>query len=324
MILIGTSDVGPAKYIIELCRHYDTEFGCVGNSLTSRMFAENGLKLVLDWKNSKPLVVVTGTSLGSSLDKEMIKWARQNKIPSISLIEHWSWYFKRFDLDGEAVWPDFIFVNDNIAYYDAIVDGLPSEKLIIAGNPVLESLSKHNNQTKINSEQLQQLYKFPKKRIVVFISEALACDFNNTEDNLGYDEFIVLKQLIPLLQPTDHLVIKLHPEEADDKYQHLLSESVSTLRSIDTQSLSVLANVVIGMASMLLLELAMFRNDIISYRPNATKQFIGERLCATNDVTSQGELRTLLESPQKVDGTFKSRFDGSSEKIISLIKAIIK
>jgi hypothetical protein len=324
MILLGTSDAGPAKYIIELCRHYDLQFFCVGNYLTCQMFSEKGLALMSDWRNSKPLLVVTGTSLGSSLDKEMTKWARENKIPSISLIEHWSWYLKRFKLNGEFVWPDFIFVNDKIAQSDAIDEGLPPEKLIIVGNPVLESLSRCSAQTKISRVGLLQKYHLPNKRIIVFISEELACVFNKTEDDLGYDEFIVLKELMSLLQPSDHLIIKLHPEEADDKYQHLLSECVSTLRVIDIYSLSKLASVVIGMASMLLLELAILRDDIISFRPNATKNFIGKRLCATIDATSNEELKGLLEWPQKVEGEFSTRFGGSSAKIVSLIKAIIK
>ena len=77
------------------------------------------------------------------------------------------------------------------------------------------------------------------------------------------------------------------------------------------------------MASMLLLELAMLRNDVISFRPNAKKQFIGKRLSATIDVTSQERLKSVLECPQQVDGKFRERFDGSSTKTASLIMSIM-
>jgi len=323
MILLGTSDAGPARYLIELCRHLDVQFDCIGNELTSQMFVENGLHLNPDWQNSKPQAVITGTSLGHSLDKKMIKWARQHGVPSMSLIEHWCWYRKRFELNGELILPDFIIVNDEIAYADAVNEGLPSEKLIIAGNVILESLRIYSDQKQIDRAKLLQKHNLPNKRMIVFISEELASEFNGTDDELGYDEFSVLDQLISLLQPSEHLVIKLHPEEAEDKYQHLTSECVSVLRSIDINSLNTMADVVVGMASMLLLELAMLRNDIISFRPNATKQFIGKRLSATIDVTSQEGLKSVLECRQQVDGKFRERFDGSSAKIASLIKGIM-
>ena len=47
---------------------------------------------------------------------------------------------------------------------------------------------------------------------------------------------------------------------------------------IDGCSIDVMvqvAYIIVGMASMLLIELGMFRDDIISYRPNYKKPFIG-------------------------------------------------
>ena len=323
MILLGTADVGPAKFLIELSSHLCVECGYVGSKLTRSMFTEKGLTVIDDWQNSKPLAVITGTSLGDSLDKRMIKWANQQGIPTISLIEHWSWYRKRFELNDELILPDFIFVNDEIAYADAVNDGLPSEKLIIAGNSVLESLSIDNKKQNIDRTTLLNKYNLPTKKIIIFISEELASEFNKTDDELGYDEFIVLKKIISTLQPNDHLVIKLHPAETEDKYNHLINERVSVLRNIDVYSLNIVADVVVGMASMLLLELAMLRKDVISFRPNATKEFIGKRLSATIDITSQEGLKNVLECPQQVDGRFRERFDDSSSKIALLIKNIM-
>jgi hypothetical protein len=268
--------------------------------------------------------IITGGALGHTIDKDLINYSKDKKKSSISVIEHWSWYRKRFELNGELILPDFIFVNDEIAYADAVNEGLPSEKLIIAGNPILESLRVFDDTKQIGRSKLLQHYMLPNKKVIVFISEELASEFNGSDDELGYDEFSVLDQLIRLLQPDEHLVIKLHPEEAEDKYQHLISQCVSVLRSIDIHSLNIMADVVVGMASMLLLELAMLRNDVISFRPNATKQFIGKRLSATIDVTSQEGLKSALECPQQLDGKFRERFDGSTIKIASLIKGIME
>ena len=319
MILLGTSDVGPAKYLIELSNSLKIKFECIGGELTNHLFSENGNRVNIHWKNSKPLVVITGTSLGNSLDKELVIWAKQKGIPSISIIEHWSWYRRRFELNGKLILPDFIFVNDQIAYTDAINEGLPEEKLLIAGNPVLEALYRTGDQHPVNKGRLLKEYNLPVKRIIVFVSEELASEFNTVDD-----EFMVLKEIIQLLDPSDQLVIKLHPEELEDKYHDFIGSNVSVLRSIDVYSLNILADVIIGMASMLLLELAMLRNDVISFRPNARKQFIGKRLSATINVCLQENLADVLKNTQCVDGHFRGRFKGSSKKIVSLVKGIMK
>ena len=323
MILLGTDYAGPARYLIELSGHLNFQIECIGGKLTNQMFVENGMQLNHNWKTSKPLAVITGTSLGNSLDKKIIQWANALSLPSISIIDHWSWYRKRFELDSELVLPNFIFVNDDIAFEDAVNEGLPSERIISVGNPVLESLYLNTNQQQITKEKLLFQYNLPKKKIIFFVSEELASDFNETDGALGYDEFSSLDQVISLLKPSDHLVIKLHPEETDDKYLYLESNNVSVLRTIDVHAINVLADVVIGMASMLLLELAILRNDVISFRPNSTKTFIGKRLSATVDVTSKEVLETVLNNPIYVEGKFCERFSGSSIRISSLIKEII-
>ena len=93
--------------------------------------------------------------------------------------------------------------------------------------------------------------------------------------------------IIKTLTPNDHLVIKLHPEETLIKYAFLESNNVTIIKNLDIFELDALADVVIGIASMLLLELLMLRNDVISFRPDATKEFIGDRLEATICVDNQ-------------------------------------
>tara|TARA_B100001173_G_C16019143_1_gene561187 strand:+ start:2014 stop:2949 length:936 start_codon:yes stop_codon:yes gene_type:complete len=305
-VLCGSDDSGAIQYF---------------NAIKSKL----DLLIVNDISKVKDLNfngIITGGSLGYSIDKDLISYSKNINKPCISIIEHWSWYRKRFELNGELILPDFIFVNDEIAYTDAVDDGLPSNKIIIAGNPVLESIFTSGKHKQIDREKLQNQYNLPKKRIIFFISEELASEFNGTDDELGYDEFLVIKQIISLLKPSDHLVIKLHPEESNEKYQYLKNKQLSIIKNIDIYSLNALADIVIGMASMLLLELAMLRNDIISFRPNASKKFIGDRLSATLDVTSKEGLKSLMNFPKVINGDFRRQFNGSSEKISSLIKEI--
>ena len=97
--------------------------------LSRKIFKRNKIKPTL----------LTGSALGSdTLDKKAILFARKWKLKCFSIIEHWSWYRKRFESRNQLIIPNKIFVNDIIAKKAAISDGLPDEKLIVLGNPVLE------------------------------------------------------------------------------------------------------------------------------------------------------------------------------------------
>ena len=93
---------------------------------------------------------------------------------------------------------------------------------------------------------------------------------------------------------------------------------------MDIHELNCIADYVVGMASMLLLELAMLRNDVISFRPNATKSFIGNRLKATVDITSEKKFTQTFLQREKLtaDGSFRDHFQGSTARIVSLIKEL--
>lgn len=283
-----------------------------------------------DWsgdllKLSKRLVL-TGTCLGPGPDKKGIERAAKIGLHSVAVVDHWSWYRKRFEVSDGLLLPDKILVNDDIAYEDAITDGLPAERLVALGNPVLEDLAIRSvgYERDMHNQRVKQ--GIPQgKRVIVFISEDIQSDFKpGTEDYLGYDEYQVVEHLLSLLKSNDNLVIKLHPVENDDKYSYLPNNRVSIIRHSTVEDLASLGDVIVGMASMLLLELAMFRDDIISFRPGATKSFIGERLGATVKAGSIEELWYAVEHDVTVKSDFSSRFVGSRERIIQFLEGMAR
>ena len=188
------------------------------------------------------------------------------------------------------------------------------------GNPYLERLSKDRIDVE-NSDKQKLRYRIPlDKRIVVFVSEELRSVFTQaSNDYLGYDEFSALKDVQSMLTPSDHLVIKQHPEENPQKYTELLCEHISIVDEVPITELVAIADVIIGMASMLLLELAIYRNDIVSFRPNATKSFIGERLGVTVDATSVSNLAEVIAHGCKAKSNFANRFSGSQDRIVNFL-----
>lgn len=327
MILVACHDVGPAKYLTALFRGVSHNVRCLASSLCRRIFLDEGIEEIKlgDLKSieSDLQLVISGTSLkdlDQSIDKYVIKWASERSIPSLAIIEHWSWYAKRFETSSGMLLPNFVLLNDEFALAAAIDEGLPGEILRAFGNPHLESLTEIQFNS-VSRYQLRDLYGLPHdKRIIVFISEEIKKCFNeNPNDFLGYDEHQVLAKIKSSLIPGDYLLIKMHPEEDPEKYQIHLDNQTGVIIDCPVVNLSILADKVVGMASMLLLELALFRDDVISFRPNNKKFFIGEHLGVTIPVETLNEYLQAINGNVKSANDFKAKFSGSRNKILDFI-----
>jgi len=321
MIVFGTEDLGPLKYLIALEESIVNTSWIISKNTRSFL---NGKESVSKIEIQSTSIVVTGTSLGKCLDKELLIKAKMLKIPSVSIIEHWSWYKKRFELNGKMVLPDHIIVNDDYAKKQAINDGLPEDKIFIGGNPHLEKLSK----TKLpdfNVKAWKKKKNLLNKKIILFISEALKDSFFlGTDDYLGYDEFEVINDIIEILPNNSTMLIKSHPEEESDKYNRYLSDHVKVIRQMSIEQMVQVPDTIIGMASMLLIELAMFRDDIISYRPNARKGFVGVKIGATHYAETKSQLKNyLLDLPSSSSMLFRKKFDGSGKRISKFLENLI-
>lgn len=322
MILLGCSDAGPAKYIAELVNRIPDSV-IVTNRKNENFFKKSKLITIEEAELLTLKLVVTGTSLNrleENIDKSLLIFSRQKKIPSVSIVEHWSWYYKRFELGQELLLPDYIILNDKIALEEALYAGLPRNKLKVLGNPSLEMLSIKNRPNKCQ-KNLRIKYEIPEnKKVIFFISEELESSFpTSSKDFLGYNEYNVFNTLKSLLRPKDHLVVKLHPEESNTKFTKEKSHQISILKDCPTEDIVILADAIVGMASMLLLELSIHRDDIISFRPNATKNFIGKQLGVVSDLQSEKELASALRVGVHAKNTIKDQFNGSTDRIVNFL-----
>jgi hypothetical protein len=319
MIAAFARDAGPAQYLSSL----SSTSPCLKLFRSTSTFDEY---LASSNANNSIGLILTGTCLGEGIDKKMLRYAREHDIKTVSVVDHWSWYRKRFEIDNGLLLPDMIIVNDDIACKDAVSEGLPPDRLVALGHPVLEELSLWPHNSSVDALELRDRHCIkPEKRVILFISEQLRSDFPpDSEYYLGYDEYEVIEMLLANIAPDDHLLVKLHPVEADDKYSYISDSRVSVIRDAEVQELVALGDVIIGMASMLLLQLAMFRRDIISFRPSPTRTFIGERLGATVSVNSIEDLKKIFRRRQTVNSDFRKSFIGSKERILSFLERMTK
>lgn len=326
MIIFGCSDIGPAKYIAELQENFPDSY-VVASKLNRSLFNISKCIAFANLEDLKPNLIVTGTSLNNlddNIDKKLLIWANQNGVPSISIIEHWSWYIKRFQCRGSLLLPNYIILNDQNAFEQAIKEGLPSNRLRTLGNPYLERILTINNEDK-DTNGIKHSYNFPiGKKLIFFISEELKNDFpSNSNDYLGYDEFMVLEILKSTISPNDHLVVKLHPEECRTKYIHQVSERISIVESFPLGEMVKIADKIIGMGSMLLLEASLHRNDVISFRPNASKKFIGNTLGVLTEINREKELIPALRFGVKANNNSAMNFKGSKKRITNFLRSML-
>lgn len=60
-------------------------------------------------------ILITGTGWGSNIEHQARRIAKQSKVRSISVLDHWTNYKERFVRNGETILPDEIWVVDSFA-----------------------------------------------------------------------------------------------------------------------------------------------------------------------------------------------------------------
>lgn len=327
MIVFVVNDTGPAKYISYIIKNLNNiDFLCISSSISSKVFDSFGI-VNIDNTNkidlSKIQLIITGTCLGNGIDKEWIRIGKQNNIKTISIIEHWSLYKKRFELNGKYNFPDKIFVNDPIAKEEAILDGVDENIIQVVGNPVLENISKREYSLDIKKAWVDETRLNKDKKIITFISEEYKKDFpKGSREYQGFDEFEVLEDIVKNLDNNMQLLVKLHPAENKNKYDYLKEyNNIKIIDKVDIEKLIEISDIVIGMGSMLLLEASLLKANIHSYRPNETIKFIGNKNGMTIHIKNKKELKKIMKNNySKKDKVIKNNFIGSTNNIIKFIQ----
>jgi hypothetical protein len=309
MIVFVCQDAGPAKYLLEVQKMLSLPSKVLASNLARVIFRESGvdpvddLEIILDAS-----LIITGTSLGFGIEKQIIQKAKENNIKTVSVIEHWSNYSGRFFVEGDYMYPDWIILNDQLALNQAIRDGLPKDKLIVGGNILLEKLIKapshHSNS---NSKK------------ILFISEELTSLYQEGYEDYGYDQFETLSDLRQFI-PTEYFIeVKLHPEESPNAYRQRFGDIFKYHKNLTLKEIEEY-EYVIGMKSMLLLELGCQNFRVFSYQPIEQNEFIGVKLGLVEKLS---KCRLMEENWESLVNNrpllTKNLFQGSKNKLRTII-----
>lgn len=229
-------------------------------------------------------VLVTGTSWGGTVEVQAINLCKSYKIKTIAILDYWSNYKKRFLFKGKYIFPDYLFVPDEYAQEDSILDGVPEEIIRIVGHPGFDSLVKRT-----------QPYSDANKAL--FLSQPLSVIYGM---KLGFNEMTTFPMVISACKKAGfRLNVKFHPKETErfrKKYKQF--ERTGNISDVLSDY-----KVVIGMNTMGLLQTVLVGMPVISFEPD----MVGNDLCITNKLgitrpaVNEDELTERLDNIEAIN-----------------------
>jgi predicted glycosyltransferase len=276
-------------------------------------FSSNHIKKLIN-SNPEIKLVFTGTSVNSiDLEREFIAVAAQLGIPSLSLIDFWTNYTRRFSQDGSHLThlPDKIAIMDEYAFNEMISEGFDPQKLVITGQPAFDDLAEwragfsYTRRVQIRKE----LGLEPAALFVLFASQPLTSLYGTDviqEKYLGFDEWTVLSTLMQTLEEIKleseakiHLVIRPHPRESIDLFHNYKSEiiPVTIVERGTARSQVMAADLVIGMNTELLVEACYLGCITVSLQPGLRHpdRLPTNRLGFSRAVYQHNEIKPVLK-----------------------------
>lgn len=313
VILYG-KDIALSKY---------SSYGLSGKNIEDEIDSSNIDNVRIIVKKIKPDLIITGTSADDFVEKYLWKIGNEMGIPTIAILDQWMNYGIRFSRYTQAqseafnsekkleFLPSKIFVMDKTAKNEAIEEGIDADRIIITGQPYFETVL--NRWKTIDSEDIiRKRYKIPSDQFVIlFVSEPLSKVFNQTNHTkhyYGYTEHSIFSELINALEDISSklsqipkVIVRNHPKEDPDSFSKYISKNQKNIivdNSSDVFELVKMANLVVGMSSMLLIESAILGKNILSVQIGISKKdpFILNRMGITSNITNRIDLGRMLLS----------------------------
>jgi len=275
----------------------------------------------LQKENPASIVLTSAASIPEHdmTEKYFWNWAASRKVPSIAVLDQWQNYRERFSgPNGTNICqylPDVICAMDESARQGMIDDKLPRERIEVVGHPSLSRLRKiMANSAADESEGVRKkLGLHSGQQLVLFVSEPFTYFYG---DKAGFTELTILDELITYFEERSlslkkeyddiKLIIKLHPKnslEAFSKFREDHAKMWTTRKpviladEIDKISLLTASDLVVGMASIMLMEAIALGRPTVSLQVGARISNLCE---AVNQkiipfVSTRNEMRLVLD-----------------------------
>lgn len=310
-------------------------------------FPDENIQEILQY--NKPDLLLLSTSYNSkNFEKHFIKIAQEKKIPSISILDFWSFYSMRYnDHKGNLAYlPDVIAVMDEIAKDEMIKEGFDPVILKITGQPAYDDLInwKQEFNQKIKIRIRNNLGIHEEDIVVLFASEPDVDNGIGDPFYPGYKKSEIIQELIKTLIDINNnlklniiLLIRPHPRENIRDYNQYAGFPLRIIVSAEDQPRNIVMSVdlVAGMTTNLLVEACYLGCIVVSLQPNLCliDPVITNRLGYSVGVFNTKDFNSVIQKllfDSKIRDEMKSRLetihtDGKAvERIMNIIYSIIE
>lgn len=308
-------------------------------------------------KKIKPQLVITGAGTYNMIEHNSRLASNELKLQTISINDYWFEYGSRFKrtIFNKTIYsiPDWIFTMDNYSKYKIkfeLKKKLKKTKFFITGFANLDIINKKN----------KNLLNIKKKIKIVFFSDAIIvknknlkstegiCIDKNGKSIFGYFPHTIIEKIfLSLLKFNKKYKIKIiflikpHPREDETKIKALIKKyqfnsSIKIMiinKKKDSIEVMKRGNVIMGMASVALLESSLLKKPTISVQIGLKKNM--EDPCISNKfgwsvpVYDEKKLDQLVKKivfnrkPLKLINKNKIVYKGALKKIIKKIDQVI-
>jgi len=252
----------------------------------------NSIKLTTLVYDFEADVFVSGSSLGMTIDKEILNISKLYNIPSVYILDFWSNYWQRFSTSKKdfRFLPTKICVMDKIAKEEMLKEGFYSKVIAITGNPYFDQFRK-------------KTYRKARRNKIVFVSQPLSkINHKKNIKHFRVDEVIVLNALLSVLaniKSPYELIIRPHPSESRNKFEKIVSKYNLgvTFDGGSLENCLSSSQLVIGINSAALLVANLMGKSVISYFSGEKGDFniIKKCLGIKTVVSNVADLKTLIE-----------------------------
>lgn len=230
-ILVVSHDAGGAEIISAWVKQQpgcNFHFVLAGPAVAIFRRKLNSLPLT-SWENlpeclERVDLVLTGTSWGSDLEKRAIVMARQRSVRVVTYLDHWHNYPRRFELAGEMVLPDEIWVGDRYAF-DLARTAFPQRRIRLEPNmyfkEIVSELAEGCQPVSGKQEGVRILY------VSEPTSQAARRHCGDPQAR-GYTEFEAMAGYLNYLRGRPERIsqirVRPHPSEEPGKYRQVIDD----------------------------------------------------------------------------------------------------
>jgi hypothetical protein len=360
-IVLFAEDPGAANYVLEvpaMLRQKGFSVELLSDGPATRFFEERGETAtsvgntsadeVLD--SLQPAVVAVGTAQNPrSLSNALVESARVRGIPTVAFVDMAVDAELRFSggtLIPLKYAPEWLAVADTPTRDAFVALGFPQERIVVCGHPGFDRLAERCASL-VTADRRQLRMKFlpgitDARPAVMFVAEhADPVNPQRTRRSPSYTLqgrgssserlHIVLEEVLDTLRariPSPYLVVRLHPKNSLTEFEAYASEIDYFSVGGDPFPLLFAVDVVIGLASMLLLEAYLAGRQVVTVVPDpAEAAWVPEVVRqAVPPVHTRAGLRDAVEtalcSPNNVRSSSLAHLIGGRERFASFLATI--